>query len=373
MALPLTPYQLEATLKKQAPGPLYLIAGEEDLLRDHALALFKTAVLGDSGEFNYDLFYGDEAGGADIRSCASEMPAFAERRLVVVKAAEKLSARETAVLLDYLTDPVGTTTLVFVSAKLDGRLKFSQALARAAVTIDCSPLREAQLGPWIAREAERLGLRLEEQAGHTLQEAAGGSLHGLRRELEKLASYVPPGRAVSAADVQALRGMEPGASVFDLTLAIADGHRGKALSILARNLEAGEAPLRILGSLAWQYRRLWKVKESMAGGGSEGEAARMLRMDPMKVRPFLGQFSEEHLRTASELFFDADGKLKGGCGSRPKIVLERFLLRLCDFVKRPTAEPPPRLPVSAGRGAARVVSRVVSNVRTIKGRNQTGR
>ena len=44
-----------------------------------------------------------------------------------------------------------------------------------------------------------------------------------------------------ADDVHLLRGMDPGASVFDLTLAIAEGRRGRALSILARNLEAGEA------------------------------------------------------------------------------------------------------------------------------------
>lgn len=371
MTVTLNPYQLEATFKEKAPGPLYLVVGEEDLLRDHALAVFKTVVLGDGGEFNYDLFYGDEADGADIRSCASEMPAFAERRLVVVKGAEKLSAKQAEVLLDYLKDPVETTTLVFVSLKLDGRLKFSQALVRAAVTIDCSPLREAQLIPWIAREAGRVGIRLEEQAGHALKEAAGGSLYGLRRELEKLASYVAPGRAATAADVHVLRGIEPGASVFDLTLAIAEGNRGKALSILARNLEAGEAPLRILGSLAWQYRRLWKVKESMAGGGREGEAARSLRMDPTKVRPFLGRFSDAQLQTASRLFLDADGQLKGGSNSRPKIVMERLLLRLCESVNRPTAEPPSRPPVSAGAG--RVAARTVSNVRTIRSGNRTGR
>lgn len=369
MAITLNPYQLESSLKEKPPGPLYLVVGEEDLLRDHALVVFKTLVLGEGGEFNYDLFYGDEASGEDIRSCASQMPAFAERRLVVVKGAEKLSAKEAEALLDYLKDPVETTTLVFLSQKLDGRLKFSQALGRAAVMIDCAPLREAQLIPWIAREAGSAGIRLEEQAGHALRETAGGSLHGLRRELEKLASYVPPGRAATAADVHVLRGIEPGASVFDLTLAIAEGDRGKVLSILARNLEAGEAPLRILGSLAWQYRRLWKVKESLATGGREGEAARALRMDPMKVRQFLNRFSDAQLHAASRLFLEADGKLKGGTNSRPKIVMERLLLSLCESGKKPASDPPSRPPVPAERGT----SRTLSNVRTIRSGKQTGR
>jgi DNA polymerase-3 subunit delta len=369
MASALSSLQFESALKQQAPGPLYLILGEEDLLRDSALAALKAAVLGDGGEFNYDLFYGDEAEGAEIRTCASELPVFAARRLVVVKAAEKLTARESDTLLDYLKDPVETTTLVFVTPKLDGRLKFSQALTRAAVTIDCAPLREPQLIPWVTREAGRLGMRLDEQAGQVLREISGGSLYGVRRELEKLGSYVPPDRAVTAADVHVLRGMEPGASVFDLTLAIAEGDRGRVLSILARNLEAGEAPLRILGSLAWQYRRLWKVKESLASGGREGEAARMLRMDPSKIRTFLGRFSDRHLQEALRLFLQADGQLKGGSSGHPRMVMERLLWRLCNGVHVPLPGSPRRSPAQAGRGAARVVS----NVRTIKSGNRTGR
>jgi DNA polymerase-3 subunit delta len=368
MAATLNPYQLEAALSKQAPGPLYLVVGEEDLLRDHALALLKAVILGDGGDFNYDLFYGDEAAGADIRNCASELPAFAERRLVVVKAAEKLPARETEMLVEYLSDPVETTTLVFVSPKLDGRLKFSQALTRRAVLIDCSPLREGQLNAWVTREAERLGIRLDEQAHHALREAVGGSLHGLRREMEKLAAYTSPACSVTAADVQALRGIEPGASIFDLTLAIAEGQRGRALSILARNLEAGEAPLRLLGSLAWQYRRIWKVKESLAGGGRDGEAARTLRMDPEKVRSFLSRFSFEHLHAVSRLLFEADDHLKGGGGSQPKIVLERLLFRLCELAPNKPGGATPT-PTKAGRGQ----TRVVSNVRTVRSGSRTGR
>jgi DNA polymerase III subunit delta len=369
MASAVSHAQLESALKQQGPGSLYLVVGEEDFLRDSALAAIKRAAIGSEGnEFNYELFYGDEAGGSDIRNSVAAVPVFAERRLVVVKAAEKLTARESEVLLDCVNNPVESTTLVFVAPKLDGRLKFSQALTRAAITVDCAPLRDAQLPSWIAREAERVGIRLEDGAALVLQESCGASLYGVRRELEKLASYVPPDRAVTGADVHLLRGMDPGASVFDLTLAIAEGRRGRALSILARNLEAGEAPLRILGSLAWQYRRLWKLKESLAHGGREREAARSLRMDPWKVRSFLDRFSEPHLQAALRLFLDTDGKLKGGSGSRPRIVLERLLLKLCEDTAGRRAEPTLRPPASSKR----VPARIVSNVRTIKSRNPTG-
>lgn len=362
MGTAVSPAQLSSALKQGPPAPVYLVVGEEDLLRDEAVATLKAALLGEGGEFNFDAFYGDEAEGSEILTCASEVPVFAERRVVLVKNAEKLPAREAEKLLAYLGAPVESTALVCVAVKLDGRLKFSQALTRAAVTVDCSPLRDMQLGPWLGRDAQRLGLRLDEKAVDVLKETCGGSLYAARREMEKLASYVAADRPATADDVYQLRGVEPGASVFDLTLAIADGHRGRVLSILARNLEAGEAPLRILGSLAWQYRRIWKVKEQIRDGGREGEAARTLRMDPLKVRAFLSRFSDEHLQHALRLFLEADGQLKGGSSSQPKMTMERLLLQLCRFTTGGApAEAPRRPPAPSGRGSARVVS----NVRTI--------
>ncbi|HLZ33399.1 MAG TPA: DNA polymerase III subunit delta [Nitrospira sp.] len=362
MPQPISLSQLTTQLTQNAVAPLYVLVGEEDLLRDAALAQLKRSILGAEGDdFNCDLFYGDEAEGSQITACASEVAVFAARRLVIVKTADKLPARQCEVLLPYIKDPNESTTVVFAAAKLDGRLKFTQALMQASVVVDCGPLKEIQLVPWLKQEADRLGIRLEEEALHMLKEACGGSLYSVRREIEKLASYVPPDRAVKIDDVATLRGTEPGASVFDLAAAIGAKNQGKALAIVARNLEAGEAPLRILGSLAWQYRRLWKVKELIRQGAREGEAARTLRMDPYKVRAFLGQFPEAHLQDALRAFLEADAKLKGGSGGRPAMLLDRLILQLCDRSREDARKPATASPAPGAAPRARTLS----NVRTI--------
>jgi DNA polymerase-3 subunit delta len=222
-------------------------------------------------------------------------------------------------------------------------------------------LRDAQLIPWLKQQAEGVGLRLEEDAVLMLKEACGGSLYSVKHELEKLASYVAPGRTVSATDVAALRGTQPGESVFDLAAAIGERRHGAALRILARNLEAGEAPLRILGSLAWQYRRLWKAKELLQGSGREGEAARLLRIDYSQVRPFLGNFAEVHLRDALAQCLITDGKLKGGSGGKPEMLLDRLILQLCDRPQDGGGKP-------VQTGAVTPRTRSLSNVRTISAR-----
>ena len=113
--------QLTTQLAEHVIAPLYALVGEEDLLRDSALAQIKQTILGAEGDdFNGDVFYGDEAEGAEIASCASEFGVFASQRLVIVKAADRLPAKQCEALLPYLKDPNESTTMVFVAAKLDG-------------------------------------------------------------------------------------------------------------------------------------------------------------------------------------------------------------------------------------------------------------
>lgn len=346
--------EIISSIAKDGAAPLYLITGEkrgvrkdsfevDDYLVDQAAAAIKAAVLGgiegaDSGgieAFNYDLLYGDETDASEIQALAGESPVFAARRLILVKAADKLPAAEGDKLLPYLAEPCETTALVFVAGKkMDERRKFTQALMKRAVLVDCAPPPEGQLQAWIKAEASRVGVKVDEEAvgllkdmAASLKDMAGGSLYLIRRELEKLAAYVGEGRAAKAADVQALKGTEPGASVFDLTGAIGAQDRGRALRILARNLEAGEDPLRILGALAWQYRRIWKAKEQPRQWGREADRGR--------------SFSEARLRAAFEKFAETDSKLKGASGGSKTRVLETLLLDLC------------ARPQEAGRGGAR--------------------
>src|SRR2546427_1305180 len=138
---------------------------------------------------------------------------FATRRLVVVKEVGALGAHEAERLLPYLEAPVETTCLVLTGGKVDGRVKFFQALKQAAVSVDCAPLDAQALPAWVQEQAGALGLRLDQAARESLIEASGGALGVLCREMEKLAAYVAPNTRVTAADVEAVQGADTGGSV----------------------------------------------------------------------------------------------------------------------------------------------------------------
>ncbi len=366
-------HELTPSIQQRGLAPLYLVVGEEDYLRDQVMATIKTAALGGQGleGFNCDLFYGDECTASDILACARDLPAFAERRVVLVKDAEDLPAREVEHLIPYLKGPNDTTTLVILASKLDGRGRFSQTLRDCAVVVECGPLPASQAPGWVRAQAGQLGVRLDEDAVLLLAELAGHSLNLVRRELEKLVAFLPDGAVAGAADVEALRGAQPGASVFDLSAAIGAGDQTRALRIVARNLEGGEVPLRILGSLVWQYRRLWKAHALMERGIPAAELGRGLGIPPFRLREFLGQvrlFSGPQLRRAFELFVETDSALKGGRATAPERLLEKLLLDLCSS-KRVTAPSPDQKQapsVLSPPSSNRKGSRPIKTVRTIR-------
>jgi len=310
-------HELKRQLAAGDLAPLYFVVGEEAPLRDDAVAAIRAAVLGPDdanvGAFNSDMVYGDETEAAEILALCGNLPMFATRRLVVVKEVGALGVREAERLLPYLGTPVETTCLVLTGGKVDGRVRFFQALRQAAVSVDCAPLDAWALPAWVQDQAGALGLRLDEAARELLIEASGGDLGVLCRETEKLATYVAPNTRVTAADVAAVQGADTGGSVHDLIDALQRRDRVSSLRSLGKVLDAGEPPLKVLGFLAACWRNMWRARK----------------------------FSEEMLRDF-ELFREIDSRLKGGGGGRRKerLEMERLVLNLCRGAGRATPSRP---------------------------------
>jgi DNA polymerase-3 subunit delta len=296
--------ELTRQLASGAPAPIYLVVGAEAFLRETAVVAIREAVLGpdaaSGGAFNADLVHGDETDAREILGLCGTLPVFAERRLVVVRDAGALRVQETERLLPYLDAPVETTCLVLTGEKVDGRIMFFKALKKTAVTVDCESLDARALPVWVQEQAAALGLRLDTAACEALQEASSGNLSIMRRELEKLALYVMPRTTVTVSDVYAVQGADTGGTAQDLLDALRNKDRGQALRILAKVLEAGEPPLKLLGFLAACWRNEWRARA----------------------------FSEE-LSRAVEAFRETDSRLKSGGRGRERWALERLVFALC--------------------------------------------
>ncbi|MDD9858834.1 MAG: DNA polymerase III subunit delta [Nitrospira sp.] len=344
---------LGSSLERHGQGVLYAVLGEEDCLRDHAIDMIRNAASPRAGAgvpgdvpaaagadantaFSFEVLYGDEASAEEIVCHAREVSFFSSHRVMLLKWADKLSVREGEALMPYFAAPSDSTTLIISAGKLDGRLKWVQACTKRAVVVNCAPLYDSQRPDWIRQEASRLGLSLDAEAEMMLSNTGREGLYRVRRELEKLALYVSRGTTVTARDVVAVQGKEPGASIFDLSGAIAQGNEARALLILDKNLKADELPLRILGALLWQYRRLWKANDGLSRGVGEAAVARSLGIHPRGQHEFFAvarRMPLAHFPKIFAAFAETDRALKGGAANSPHRIMHALIFGLCQLAK----------------------------------------
>ena len=134
------------------------------------------------------------------------------------------------------------------------------------------------------------------------------------------------------------QGAEPGASVFDLSGAIIQGKVSQAFLILEKTLESGEAPLRILGALLWQYRRLWKAKDGLSRRVGEAAVAKSLGITSFRQGEFFAVVKRAppaHFPLAFQAFSATDRALKGAAAGSPHRIMHALIMDLCRSAKTP--------------------------------------
>jgi DNA polymerase III subunit delta len=319
-------------------APVYALGGEESYLIGRCLAALRRAVLGEEAaggsNLNLDVYDLREHGLAAAINTARTLPMFARRRLVVVRDIGELPADQQAPLIEYLRDPNPSTVLILVlSGKIDGRLKFIQALRKGGYLHEFSSLRDWQLADWIMGEARRRRLRLEPEAARGLAEAAGPDLGRLAMCLEQVALHAGPDAPITALDVEAVIPESRARGVFELTKAIGAGQPERALDLLGNLLRNREPALRIQFMLLRQLRQIWRAKELDRAGAPRGEMASRVGLSPHFLDDVLvpaRRMSEAALGRSFELLYQADRNLKSSRAD-PEVQVARLVRELAEL------------------------------------------
>lgn len=323
-----------AHLETEGPRPLYAIDGDDRLLVEEAVAEIKARALPkQAADFNFDLFIGKEATAQRILDAAGMLPAFAERRVVIVKDADKLDARTMEALIPYIKAPSPTTTLVFVADKLDARTKFYRALntAKATLRFNHPDLRQM---PIVVRErAKRAGLTLDDGAVRALVDAVGTDIGAVVSALEKISLYVAEadrGR-VGAEVVHDLVSPIREEAIWGLADAIGDNKAPEALRLLHSMLSISrDHPLPLLGAIASHWRKMTVARALLDDGASRVDIASALGTPDFVAGKISAQARRqpiERLTAGLRAIAAADQALKGGPLPGPR-VLERLILTL---------------------------------------------
>ncbi len=313
----MTPAAVRKQIADRRPDRIYLLAGDDDVEQAELADAFAQLVDDGLAAFNIERIHAGEmttgdklaAGVASAVAAARTLPMLSDWRVVIVRQAELMlmprreseaALRAQQELEAYIQNPAPQTVFVLVAASVDRRSRLFKTLAKEATVVDCGVLESAvDAERWIQQRVKSAQSSIEPAAARLLAGRAGTDLKRLRGEIDRLLLYAMGQPSITLGDVKELAGPTVLQDDWALTTAIEQGRTGEALRQLALALDAGAAPEKVLGQLAWVVRTKFPA---VAPG---------------------------HLAWAVDALFRADLDLKRSAGA-PRMLLERLVVALGD-------------------------------------------
>ena len=273
----------------RTPLPVYVCVGDESLLVREAVDAVRAAVLtGGLAAFNHALFTCGEEGAGEFAEGCRQVPVMAPKRLVELRQVQDANKAVMEALLAYVQAPVDSTVLLVSGLKMpaamqgtDFGIRVTNAVKKSGLAlkldgegIDPATFARARATPW--------GVTIETAAIQKLLEFGGEDLDALAGNVELCAGFVGAGGVISAATVGEVCVSTAESDVWRLTDAIVACDPDATLAELHRMLDDGEAPHRIMASIAWQLRQVLLVQDAARRGLPEREAG--VKMPPFKLR-----------------------------------------------------------------------------------------
>lgn len=277
---------LRKRLADRNPGQVHLFVGDDVKLMARMVDAVEAVIDEGDRPFAVDHLHAGEAGGSpiDIAAAARNMPMLGERRIVIVRRAERLlkpkragraseeddedtssggddeKAVDSSPLEEYLTSPASFSTLVFVATDIDRTRRLTKrVLEHGLVTMfdgnerdDPKADSRTALAGVLRSALAREGRTIEAAAQQLLLKRAAGDVSKLRDDIEKLILFAGERKALTEDDVMAVSADHQ--SVDDewaVTNAIAAGDAAGALVELGRRLDRGDSVHALVGQLRW--------------------------------------------------------------------------------------------------------------------------
>lgn len=249
--------EFQNSLRKGDVKRVYFFSGEESGLIDEGVnLLLSKLVTPEMRDFNFDSLYGSDTTASTVLDIASSYPMMSAHRTVLVRDIHKMSPNDLLALAEYAKKPCPTTYLILTQREKGSRKKGLEALSKSSGFVDCRPLYDNQIVPWLQEYVSNLGLTMAPEAAQWLATEVGSSIHALRSEIEKVHIFVGSERQITLQHVQEVAGFRREFSIFSLQDALGEKNLVSALRIVEALVENSSTGA-IISSLARYFGQLY--------------------------------------------------------------------------------------------------------------------
>ena len=330
----MTPDKLILQISKGQIEPFYFLYGPEIFYQTEIIqTLIKQWITDDNRDFNLETFDAQESTVNHWLGSAKTLSFLGGIKLVIVRNLHDAipQDKEAQTLIDYAENPIPEACLVVTSNKVDRKRKLFKILTGLKTAVACEAPKENELINWLRKRAEESNYSLSSNAARVLINRVGARPGILAKELEKTLLYAGANKSISEKNVTEVVGESKTENVFALTEALKTKNPETALRLLNNQINHGEEPIKILGTIAWQFRMIWEVKHYQKKNLPSGQIAKTMGANPYVVDKALqhtGRFSTKQLRTGYLELAKADRSLKS-TSQDPLAVMQTLVLNLC--------------------------------------------
>jgi DNA polymerase-3 subunit delta len=313
--------------------PIYVILGPDNfLVTNRCQALLDELLTPEQRPMSLYQPRLDQTGIADILDELRTLPFLAERRVVLIKDADKFVTANREILERYFDAPSPTGVLILLMKSLDKRTKIAKKLPKVGQLIDVGEIKPWHLPKYAADYAKSKHAKtMSTPTAQLLVELVGDAPGRICSEIDKLAMYAADKNTITADHVETLIGHNRMFNAFAVIDAITDSDATAALTRLRKMFASDKSThFTAIGAFAYHFRRLFSAKEMLEKGLKENQIAPKLNVWGNRQQPFFRQVNKiplEKLGTILSRLARIDYLIKTGQTTAP-VAIEQLVLKL---------------------------------------------
>ena len=264
---------------------VYLIYGEEDYFINKEIDKIKKEYI-DYEVVNYDMTLNNISDALEDALMGS---LFSSNKLIICTNSFFLTGTKCDIdhkiddLLKYLTIESDNILVLSVNSDtLDNRKKIVKELNKHKV-IKCDKLKPNELNKFIKDYCKEYGYKINEDAVSLMLERLNDNLYIITSELDKMFLYKED-NVITKSDVSLVTSRVINTNIFDLINAIVEKNIDESLFVYDDLMLINEEEIKLIVTLANQFRLIYQVKSMFKSGYSELDISKSLGVHPYRIK-----------------------------------------------------------------------------------------
>ncbi|MBO7402699.1 MAG: DNA polymerase III subunit delta [Lachnospiraceae bacterium] len=321
-------------IKNKTYKTCYLLFGTERYLVATYRSKLKDALVPPDDTINFNSFDGKGLDWNEVMSLGNTMPFFSDHRVIIIDGSGvfKGSGDTGSRVAEWIKTLPETTTVIFSETDVDKRSAPYKAVAETGYASEMNGLTENDLMTFIGQRLKKNGYNITGNDASYLLVNVGSDMQNLSNELEKLISYALGRTVITREDIDAVCVKQITGKIFDLTDAVGEKNKKKAMHAYSTMLALRERPAGILYRITSHFNYLLQVKDLVNKGKKAVDIAQALGIKQYPAEKYCKQcknFTSDILRRAVELGLKYETDFKSGKMDE-EIAAEMFLVSLLE-------------------------------------------